>query len=217
MKDILQIRTFRLILLVFAFSLVLVPFSTCPPESFGDEALSQSGTLHSEDYNPLIIYYSRSGTSRIVADTLMEHLACPVENIQSTKNREGFLGVITCVLDQLLNRDDILEPLQKDPKNFNPIILVTPVWIGKLASPSRTCIKQPGFAGKDIYLMLTYNGSLTEEKEKVLREEISAQGITLKGLYKIITKEKTEDGIKEEVRNQLETKPLLAKVHNTPS
>ena len=130
---------------------------------------------------------------------------------------EGFLGVFTCVLDQLLNRDDIIEPLKKDPQNFNPVILVTPIWIGKLASPARTCIKQPAFAGKDMYLMITYNGSLTEEKEKVLKEEISAQGITLKGIYKIITKEKTEDEMKEEVLNQLETKPLLARVNNNPS
>jgi len=147
----------------------------------------------------------------------VEQLAFPVEDIQSTKNREGFFGIFTCVLDQLLNRDDILEPLQKDPKNFNPVILVTPVWLGKLASPARTYIKQPALQGKDMYLMVTYNGSLTEEKEKVLNEEISAQGITLKGIYKIITKEKTGDEIKEEVRNQLETKPLLAKVYNDPS
>ena len=210
-------RSSRLILLVIAFSLMIVPLSTCPPDSFGGEALPQPGTLHSEDYKPLIVYYSRSGNSRIVADTLTEHLACPVENIQSTNNREGFLGVFTCVLDQLLNRDDIIEPLKKDPQNFNPVILVTPVWIGKLASPARTCIKQPGFEGKDIYLVITYNGSLTEDKEKVLKEEITAQGITLKGIYKIITKEKTEDEIKEEVRNQLETKPLIAKVNNNPS
>ena len=52
---------------------------------------------------------------------------------------------------------------------------------------------------------------------KVLKEEISAQGITLKGIYKIITKEKTEDEMKEEVLNQLETKPLLARVNNNPS
>ena len=65
--------------------------------------------------------------------------------------------------------------------------------------------------------MITYNGRLTEEKEKVLKEEMGDQGITLKGIYKIITKEKTENEIKEEVRNQLETKPLLAKVYNDPS
>ena len=217
MKNIFQKKTSRLILIVFAFSLMIIPLSTCPPDSFGGEELPQPGTVHSEDYNPLIVYYSRSGNSRIVADTLIEQLAFPVEEIQSTKNREGFLGVFTCVLDQLLDRDDIQEPLQKDPKDFNPVILVTPVWIGKLASPARTYIKQPAFQGKDIYLVLTYNGSLTEEKEKVLKEEISAQGITLKGIYKIITKEKTGDEIKEEVRNQLETKPLLAKVHNDPS
>jgi hypothetical protein len=217
MKDIHQKKTFRLILLVLAFSLMIVPLSTYPPDSFGEEALTQPDTPHSEDYKPLIVYYSRSGNSRIVADTLTEYLACPVEQIQSTKNREGFLGVFTCVLDQLLDRDDILEPLKKDPKNFNPVILVSPVWIGKLSSPARTFLKQAGLEGKDIYLVLTYNGSLTEEKEKTLEEAITAQGVTLKGTYKIITKEKTEDEIKEEVRNQVKTKHLLAKVHNNPS
>ena len=204
-------KTFRPILLVIAFSLMIVPLSTYAPDSFGEEESTQPGTLHSEDYNPLIVYYSRSGNSQIVADTLKEDLSCTVEEIQSTINREGFFGVFTCVLDQLLDRDDILEPLKTDPKNFNPVILVAPVWIGKLSSPARTFLKQAGLEGKDIYLVLTYNGSLTEEKEKTLEEAITAQGVILKGIYKIITKEKTADEIKKEVRSQLEKKPLPTK------
>ncbi|MDX1779470.1 MAG: hypothetical protein R3339_11370, partial [Thermodesulfobacteriota bacterium] len=123
-----------------------------------------------------------------------------------------FLGVLTCVLDQLLNRDDTLQPLEKNPNNYNPVILVSPVWMGKLASPARTFIKQTRLDGKNIYLMLTYNGRLTGDKEKAVAEEITAQGAILKGVYKIITKEKTEDEIKKEVVNQLEKKPLLAQI-----
>jgi len=211
------VTAFRFISIVLVCSLFIVSLPAYPPNSAEAEESLQAGMLNSENDKPLIVCYSRTGTSRIVADALMEYLSGTIEEIQSTKNRDGLLGVFTCVLDQLLNRDDILEPLQKDPKNFNPVILVTPVWLGKLASPARTYIKQPAFQGKDIYLVITYNGSLTEEKEKVLKEEISVQGITLKGIYKIITKEITGDEIKEEVRNQLETKPLLAKVHNNPS
>ena len=101
--------------------------------------------------------------------------------------------------------------LEKDPKEYNPIILVSPIWIGKLSSPARTFIKQAKLEGKDMYLVLTYNGRLTEEKEKNLAEAITAQGVQLKGIYKIITKEKTEEEIKKEVRSQLEKKPLPTK------
>ena len=198
--------------LVLLFFLFLFNLSICPPDSLRAASSPQTDTLLSGGCNPLIVYYSRSGNSRIVADTLKEQLSCNVACIESTKNRGGFLGVLTCVLDQLMNRDDIIKPLGKDPRDYNPVILVSPVWIGKLSSPARTFIKQGGLEGKEIYLVLTYNGSLTEEKEKTLTEEITAQGVLLKGIYKIITKEKTEDEIKKEVRNQLDKKPLLTKV-----
>ena len=211
------VTAFRFISIVLVCSLFIISLPTYPPDSAKAEESLQAGMLNSENDKPLIVCYSRTGTSRIVADALMEYLSGTIEEIQSTKNRDGLLGVFTCVLDQLLDRDDILKPLDKDPKNYNPVIIVAPIWIGKISSPARTFIKQSGLQGKDVYLILTYNGSLTEDKEKALEETITAQGITLKSLYKIITKEKTEDEIKEEIRNQLETKPLLAKVNSNPS
>jgi flavodoxin len=212
MKDNLFKKVSRPLGLVLILFLSLCNLSICPSDSLRAESSPQPDTLSSGNGNPLIVYYSRSGNSRIVADTLKEHFSCNIESIQSTKNREGFLGVFTCVLDQLLNRDAILQPLEKNPNNYNPVILVSPIWIGKLASPARTFLKQTRLDGKDIYLILTYNGRLTGDKEKAVAEEITAQGGILKGIYKVITKEKTEDEIKKEIRNQLEKKPLLTKV-----
>jgi flavodoxin len=204
-----SLKNFLLPLTLVLLSVLLVfNLSICPPGSLRAESSPQPDTLDSGDGNPLIVYYSRSGTSRIVADALKDKLSCKIECIQSTKNREGFSGVFTCVVDQLLNRDDIFQPLEENPNNYNPVILVSPVWMGKLASPARTFIKQTRLDGKDIYLILTYNGSLSGDKEKAIAEEITAQGGILKGIYKIITKEKTEDEIKKEVINQLKKKPV---------
>ena len=211
MKDNPLKKFFHPLGLVLVSFLFLFILSICPPDSSRAESSPQPDTLTSGDCNPLIVYYSRSGNSQIVADALKEQLSCNVECIHSTKDREGFLGVLTCVLDQLLNRDDILQPLEKNPNNYNPVILISPVWMGKLASPARTFMKQTRLDDKEIYLILTYNGRLTGDKEKAIAEEITAQGGILKGIYKIITKEKTEEEIKKEVRNQLEMKPLLTK------
>lgn len=201
---------FRFICTVLVCSLFIISLPTHPLSAETEESL-QAAILNAEHDKPLIVCYSRTGNSRIVADALMEYLSGTIEELQSTENRDGFLGVITCVLDQLLDRDAILKPLDKDPKNYDPIIIVAPIWIGKISSPARTFINQAGLEGKDLYLFLTYNGSLTEDKEKTLAETITAQGITLKGLYKIITKEQTADEIRKELHNQLEEKPLLTK------
>ncbi len=204
------VTAFRFISIVLVCSLFIISLPAYPLSAETEESL-QAGMLNSENDKPLIVCYSRTGTSRIVADALTEYLSGTIEEIESTKNRDGLLGVFTCVLDQLLDRDDILKPLDKDPKNYNPVIIVAPIWIGKLSSPARTFIKQAGLQGKDVYLFLTYNGSLTEDKEKALADTITAQEITLKGLYKIITKEQTADDIRKELHNQLEKKPLMTK------
>ena len=207
------LTAFRFIRIVLVCSLFIISLPAYPLKSAETEESLHAGMLNSEHYKPLIVYYSRTGNSRMVADALMEYLSGTIEEIQSTKNRDGLLGVFTCVLDQLLDRDAILKPLDKDPKNYNPVIIVAPIWIGKISSPARTFIKQAGLKGKDVSLVLTYNGSLTEDKEKALKDTITAQGITLRGLYKIITKEQTADEIRNELNSQLKENPLLTKDH----
>jgi flavodoxin len=165
----------------------------------------------SEGSKPIIVYYSRTGKTRIVANALKEQLTCEIAEIKSTEDREGFWGVITCVLDSLLDRDDIIEPFNKDLKGYNPIIIASPIWIGKLSSPARTFIKQAELKDKEVDIFLTYNGKLTEEKEKALEDKITSQGIELKCLYKIITKEKTEEEVQKEVITQLNERPILKK------
>ena len=161
-----------------------------------------------EDFNPLIVYYSRSGKTRVTAHQLEDQLSCETAEIKSVEDRSGFLGVLTCVLDQLFERKAQIEPLKRNLQGYNPIIIATPIWLGKLSSPAWTFIKQSSLQGKDIYIFLTYNGSLTEEKETLLKESIASQGINLKELYKVITKEKTEEDIKKDISTQLEKRPI---------
>jgi hypothetical protein len=87
--------------------------------------------------------------------------------------------------------------------------MASPIWIGKLSSPARTFIKQGGLKDKEVYLFISYNGNLTDEKEGAIKKEIASQNITLKGLYKIVTKEKTEDDIRKEVSTLLENIPAI--------
>jgi flavodoxin len=194
-------------LIVFSLSIFYVPTQSM---LMANPAI-QENVPSSEGSKPIIVYYSRTGKTRIVANTLNDQLSCEIEEIKSTEDREGFWGVITCVLDSLLDRDDVIEPFNKDLKGYNPIIIASPIWIGKLSSPARTFIKQSGLNGKEVYIVLTYNGSLTEEKENILKEGLTSQGTNLKELYKVVTKEKTDEEIKKDISTQLEKRPIATK------
>ena len=144
--------------IVIACFLALIFLPTYPLRAGTEESL-QAGLLNAEHDKPLIVYYSRTGNSRTVADALMEYLSGTIEEIQSTKNRDGLLGVFTCVLDQLLDRDAMLKPLDRNPTTYDPVIIVAPIWMGKISSPARTFIKGAGLKDKDVYLVLTYNAA----------------------------------------------------------
>ena len=204
-------KTQWLIILLIVFSLSIFSFPAFTNSDPGAESSIQKNVTSQEKSNPIVVYYSRTGKTRTAANALKDQFSCEIAEIKSTVERIGFLGFITCVLDSLFDRDDEIEPFNKDLKGYSPIIIATPLWIGKLSSPARTLIqqKQSELKDKEVYILITYLGKFTEEKENLLKEGITSQGIKLKRFYKINTKEKTEEEIKKEVIAQLDTRPIL--------
>jgi multimeric flavodoxin WrbA len=140
-----------------------------------------------------------------VAQQIAEKLSCDTEEIRSKKNRHGFGGILTCVIDQILNRYDDIQPLTKEINPFNPVIIASPIWIQKISSPVRTFIKDTELLkGKDVYIVLTFNGHLTREKEQELKSWVKSQGINLKGLVNIVTKKKDEKDLKKDAESIIE-------------
>jgi flavodoxin len=188
--------------LALVLILALLPvFHFLPRRSIdADAGPSQAQEVLSDKGAQLFIaYYSRSGKTRFVAKELATQLSCEVAEIRSKKKRDG-VGVINCVLDALLNRDDDMEPFDRDLGGYDPVIVAAPIWVGKLSSPARTFVKEAGFKGKKVCLVITYNGDLSEEEERAIGAELTSQGIDLQGFYKILTEEKTEEEIRKGAR-----------------
>ena len=151
------------------------------------------------EQKPLVLFYSRSGTTRTVAMELANRLSWEVEEITSRKNRH-YLGTLTCVFDQLLDRDDDVEPAKRALAEYNPVLIASPVWIHKISSPMRTLLKQSNLEGKDAFLILTNNGNFDGEDEKGIRDEISSYGFTVKGCYPVCTSDKDEEALRRDAQ-----------------
>jgi flavodoxin len=85
----------------------------------------------------LVIFYSRSGTTRRIAEALAEALKCDLEEITEPNPRTGFLGYIRSLLEARRKRPSIIAPKKHDVSSYDLVVIGTPVWAWSLSSPVR--------------------------------------------------------------------------------
>jgi flavodoxin len=88
----------------------------------------------------LVVVYSRTGTCQRLADLLCDQLRSPMAEIFDARPRHGLLGYWRCLLDSWLRREPPIHyrGLPLDP--FDAVVLIAPVWAGRLAGPMRTFV-----------------------------------------------------------------------------
>jgi flavodoxin len=85
----------------------------------------------------LVVFYSRSGTTRMIAEALSEALKCDLEEITESKPRSGFLGYIRSLLEARRKRPSTITPQKHDVSSYDLVVIGTPVWAWSLSSPVR--------------------------------------------------------------------------------
>jgi len=86
----------------------------------------------------LVIYYSRTGTTRKVAEMIAKELKADILEIVSTQNRDGILALMRSGFEAFSKRLPPIKDIKADFSKYDRILLGTPVWVGTMASPVRT-------------------------------------------------------------------------------
>lgn len=85
----------------------------------------------------VIVYYSYSGNNELLAKELQNRLNCDIVKINEVKKRNG----LTILIDIFFNRN----PKVVRPKvlfsQYDRVILLAPIWAGRIANPMRSFIK----------------------------------------------------------------------------
>ncbi|MFC4762900.1 flavodoxin family protein [Dyella koreensis] len=85
----------------------------------------------------LVVYYSRSGTTRRVAGQLAEKLGADLLAVQDTQPRRGLSGYLRSVLEVMSRSLPAIVPTCTPLSSYDLIVLGAPVWMGRLSSPMR--------------------------------------------------------------------------------
>lgn len=88
--------------------------------------------------NTLVVYYSLTGNTKDVAETIAGEFDAFVEPIQDSVKRTGFLGYMRSGFEAMTSKLSVIKKPEKHPEQFDLVIVGSPVWVGSMASPVRS-------------------------------------------------------------------------------
>ena len=108
--------------------------------------------------NAIVVFYSRSGNTKKVAEAIAKALGCDIEELVDTQKRSGPGGWIQSGKQAMKEEFTTLQPLKKDISKYDLVIVGGPVWAGKMSVPVRALIAQNKDKLKDVAFFFTSGG-----------------------------------------------------------
>ena len=103
-----------------------------------------------------VVYFSRTGISKNVAEKIASKLSCEVIQITDNMNWKGILGFIKGGYYSSKNKDVDIK-INGNLDNSDELIVVTPLWAGRVAPAIRVLLKNMKL--DKINLVVNSNGS----------------------------------------------------------
>jgi flavodoxin len=123
----------------------------------------------------LVVFYSLSGKSKLVAEWLAGVLKADTSEIVETSPRDfEARGMFRSLFDSFLRRRPAIEPIDKPVAAYDRVILVSPVWAARIAGPARTWLHTDGKTARSLGLAIQSGAG--QAYPKVLEEFEAAIG-----------------------------------------
>lgn len=88
--------------------------------------------------NVLVVFYSRTGHTRKVAEAVAKALHADLEELHDRVDRRGVLGYLRSGAEALFGVSTELAPPRRDPRDYDLVVVGSPVWNMSLSTPVRT-------------------------------------------------------------------------------
>jgi flavodoxin len=150
----------------------------------------------------LVVFYSRTGATKLVGESLDEMLDCDSEALFDTKKRSGPLGYVTAGRDAMAKKLTTLADVKHDPALYDLVILGTPIWAGTLSSAIRTYITTNQSKFKRVAFFCTNGSGETQQLFDEMEALYEGRPVNILALRE---KEVREGGYQDKLRQFADT------------
>lgn len=107
----------------------------------------------------LVVYYSRTGTTREVARALRDELGCEIDRIADRGHAVGVFGYLRASFDVVFGRPASLRPMSTNPNDYDVVVVGTPVWNASVSTPVKTFLRANRHRIGRVAFFCTYGSS----------------------------------------------------------
>jgi flavodoxin len=122
----------------------------------------------------LVLYYSQTQTTKVVAEEIANALGADIEAIQAVVPYDGDFGA-TIARSQKEAAEGVtpeIQPLAVDVKDYDVIFLGYPIWFGTYAPPVATLLNTVDLNGKKIVPFCTFGSGGLDSSVKDLKAKL---------------------------------------------
>jgi flavodoxin len=159
-----------------------------------------------ECVKPLVVYYSLTGKTKLVAQVIAEALNATLVEIQETKPRKispSFYAIGG--FEATMNRRSKITPIDIDLKQHETIFIGSPIWNSRPAPAINSFIYQTNFEGRSIIPFFTMAGDNSEKALANITAKIEKSQGEVAGSFAIKSYQASDEEIiaraKEVVKN----------------
>ena len=106
----------------------------------------------------LVVFYSRTGNARFVAQTIAALIGADTEEIVDLKKRGGALGFLSGGSDARRGKETEIESPKRSAADYDFIIVGTPIWAGRPTPAITTYLKKTDLLGKKVSFFFVQGG-----------------------------------------------------------
>jgi flavodoxin len=106
----------------------------------------------------LVVFFSRTGTTRCVAENIARATHADIEEIREPRTRRGIMGWLRSGYEGTYRRSAPILPLQRSPQQYDLVYVGSPTWNRALASPVRQFLTDYANALPKVALFATCEG-----------------------------------------------------------
>jgi len=121
-------------------------------------AVRLGGYVEGKDMKTLVVFYSRTGCTRRVAEDLARRLGADQEELKEQADRSGAAGYIAGGRDAMLKHPADLLPVIRKPEDYDMIVVATPVWAFTLCPAIRTWLQREASHVRRVAFVCTQGG-----------------------------------------------------------
>jgi len=153
----------------------------------------------------LVVYYSLTGKTRLVAQAIAEALNATLVEIQETRPIPWPFVYLSGGFAAFTNRGRKIDPIDVDLKQYERIFIGSPVWAYRPTPAVNSFIYQTNFEGRDVIPFFTMGGDDSGKALENITAKIVKSGGKVVGSFAITSSNVSDEEMiakaKEAVKN----------------